>query len=43
MSKTVLINFLRDDWNEDWAIVDGAGYHDIQVTDIFSYPGLKVF
>ena len=21
----------REDWNEDWAIVDGAGYHDIQV------------
>ena len=20
----------REDWNEDWAIVDGAGYHDIQ-------------
>ena len=20
----------RDDWNEDWAIVDGAGYFDIQ-------------
>ena len=24
-------NIHRDDWNEDWAIVDGAGYHDIQV------------
>ena len=23
----------RDDWNEDWAIVDGAGYHDIQELD----------
>ena len=22
----------REDWNEDWAIVDGAGYHDIQVS-----------
>ena len=20
----------REDWNEDWAIVDGAGYFDIQ-------------
>ena len=20
----------RDDWNEDWAIVDGAGYFDMQ-------------
>ena len=20
----------REEWNEDWAIVDGAGYHDIQ-------------
>ena len=20
----------REDWNEDWAIVDGAGYHDTQ-------------
>ena len=33
----------REDWNEDWAIVDGAGYHDIQVTDILSYLSLKVF
>ena len=30
----------RDDWNEDWAIVDGAGYHDIQVAfliDLFKH------
>ena len=26
-----MTNLNRDDWNEDWAIVDGAGYHDIQV------------
>ena len=36
--------FHRDDWNEDWAIVDGAGYHDIQVTESsLSYAVLKVF
>ena len=29
-------NFHRDDWNEDWAIVDGAGYHDIQVQNLSS-------
>lgn len=29
-------NLHRDDWNEDWAIVDGAGYHDIQVQNLSS-------
>ena len=27
----------RDDWNEDWAIVDGAGYFDIQGADSIDY------
>ena len=31
-----MTNLNRDDWNEDWAIVDGAGYHDIQVKNLYS-------
>ena len=27
----------REDWNEDWAIVDGAGYFDIQGLDSIQF------
>ena len=27
----------REDWNEDWAIVDGAGYFDIQGRDSIKF------
>ena len=28
--STARKTLIRDDWNEDWAIVDGAGYFDMQ-------------